>query len=124
MEFFALYADGEGIRAKFLVHLSDFTASRSQAQNGVDEAFLERSVIAPEDVGHFFANGEDIFGIKVRGFRSIRKFLSTPRALRALRTFNLTHMTAAGTPIRRAIASAWRTCCWERERLTLVGVEP
>ncbi len=92
MEFFALYADGEGIRAKFLVHLSDFTASRSQAQDQVDEAFLERCVIAPEDVGYFFPNGEDIFGIKVRGFRSIGKFLSKPRVLRAIRAFNLTHM--------------------------------
>jgi hypothetical protein len=92
MEFFALYADGEGIRAKFLVHLSDFAASRSQAEKGVDEAFLERSVITPEDVGYFFPRGDDIFGIKVRGFRSIGKFMSTRRVLRAIRAFNLTHM--------------------------------
>ena len=92
MEFFALYADGKGIRAKFLVHLSDFTAAHSQAPNQVDEAFLERCVIAPEDVGYFFPNGEDIFGIKVRGFRSIGQFLSKPRILRAIRAFNLTHM--------------------------------
>ena len=52
----------------------------------------ERAVAAPDDVGYFFPNGEDIFGIKIRGFRSIGKFLSTPRALRAIRTFNLTHM--------------------------------
>jgi hypothetical protein len=44
------------------------------------------------DHGHFFPNGEDIFGVSVRGFRSIKKFLSTPRALRAIRNFNLTHM--------------------------------
>lgn len=92
MELFALYADGEGIRAKFLVHLSDFTAARSTAQNQVDEPFLERSVSAPEDVSYFFPNGEDIFGIKVRGIRSIRKFLGLPRVLRAIRAFNLTHM--------------------------------
>ena len=35
---------------------------------------------------------QDIFGIKVRGFRSIGKFLATRRALRAIRAFNLTHM--------------------------------
>ncbi len=92
MELFALYADGERIRAKFLVHLSDFTAARSKAQNQVDEAFLERSVGAPEDVSYFFPNGEDIFGIRVRGFESIRGFLANRRALRAIRNFNLTHM--------------------------------
>ncbi len=92
MELFALYADGEGIRAKFLVHLSDFTARDSRAENQVNESFLERSVSAPEDVSYFFPNGEDIFGIRVRGIRSIAKFLSNRRVLRAIRTFNLTHM--------------------------------
>lgn len=92
MELFALYADGDSIRAKFLVHLSDFTARNSRAQNQVDESFLEKSVSAPEDVSYFFPNGEDIFGIKVRGIRSIRKFLANRRVLRAIRAFNLTHM--------------------------------
>ena len=92
MELFALYADGEGIRANFLVHLSDFTADHSLDQGQVDESFLEHCVSTPEDVGYFFPRGEDIFGVKVRGFRSIRKFLATRRALRAIRAFNLTHM--------------------------------
>jgi hypothetical protein len=92
MELFALYADGEGIRANFLVHLSDFTKDHSLAQDQVDEAFLEHCVAAPEDVGCFFPRGQDILGIKVRGFRSIGKFLKTRRALRAIRAFNLTHM--------------------------------
>jgi len=92
MELFALYADGDGIRASFLVHLSDFTTDHSLVPDQVDEAFLERCVLAPEDVGCFFPRGEDIFGIKVRGIRSIRKFLGTRRALRAIRAFNLTHM--------------------------------
>ena len=92
MEFFALYADGEGIRANFLVHLSDFTTDHSLGQDRLDEAFLERCVATPEDVGYFFPRGQDIFGIKVRGFRSIGKFLATRRALRAIRAFNLTHM--------------------------------
>jgi hypothetical protein len=92
MELFALYADGAGIRAKFLVHLSDFTTDHSLGQGEVDEAFLERCVAAPDDVGWFFPRGEDIFGIKVRGFRSIARFLATRRALRAIRAFNLTHM--------------------------------
>jgi hypothetical protein len=92
MELFALYADGEGIRANFLVHLSDFTADRSLEREQVDEAFLERCVRAPEDVSCFFPRGQDIFGVRVRGFASIRKFMGTRRALRAVRHFNLTHM--------------------------------
>jgi hypothetical protein len=92
MELFALYPDGEGIRANFLVHLSDFTTDHSRDQGQVDESFLERSVATPEDFGCFFPRGDDIFGIKVRGLRSINKFLAKPRVLRAIRAFNLTHM--------------------------------
>ncbi|TWT10185.1 hypothetical protein [Reyranella sp. CPCC 100927] len=92
MELFSLYADGEGIRALFLVHLSDCTTDRSRDQGQVDDAFLERCVKTPEDVGYFFPRGADIFGIRVRGFSSIGKFLATRRALRAIRAFNLTHM--------------------------------
>ena len=92
MELFALYADGEGIRANFLVHLSDFTTDHSVDQGKVDESFLERCVATPEDVGCFFPRGADIFGVKVRGFDSIAKFMADPRGLRAIRAFNLTHM--------------------------------
>ena len=92
MELFTLYADGEGIRARFIVHLSDFTTDRSLAQDEVDGVFLENCVTRPEDVGVFFPRGADIFGINVRGSASIRKFLTTRRAVRAIRTFNLTHM--------------------------------
>ncbi|WBY07611.1 hypothetical protein PIB19_20240 [Sphingomonas sp. 7/4-4] len=92
MELFTLYADGEGIRARFIVHLSDFTADRSLAQEQVDESFLEHCVTTPEDIGCFFPRGADIFGINVRGAASIRKFLATRQAVRAIRRFNLTHM--------------------------------
>jgi hypothetical protein len=92
MELFSLYADGEGIRALFLVHLSDFTTDHSPDQGKLDETFLERCVMTAEDIGYFFPRGEDIFGIKVRGFSSIGKFLTARRALRAIRAFNLTHM--------------------------------
>jgi len=91
MELFSLYPDGEGIRALFLVHLSDFTTDRSRDHGQVDDAFLERRVVTPEDVSYFFPRGEDIF-VKVRGFSSIGKFLAKRRALRAIRAFNLTHM--------------------------------
>jgi len=92
MELFALNADGDDIRARFLVHLSDFTKDHSLDQGQVDESRLERCVATPEDVGWFFPRGEDIFGVKVRGIRSIRKFIATPRARRAIRAFNLAHM--------------------------------
>ncbi|MBB3589917.1 hypothetical protein FHX08_000261 [Rhizobium sp. BK529] len=92
MELFSLYADGEDIRALFLVHLSDFTTDHSLDDGQVDEDFLEHCVLAPEDVSYVFPRGEDIFGVKIRGFSSIGKFLATPRALQAIRAFNLTHM--------------------------------
>jgi hypothetical protein len=92
MELFTLYAEGEGLRARFIVHLSDFTTDGSATPAQLDLAFLEQSVTTPEDVGYLFPRGEDIFIVNVRGSPSIRKFLATPRALRAIRTFNLTHM--------------------------------
>jgi hypothetical protein len=92
MELFALYPDGEGIRSNFLVHLSDFTTDHSVDQGQLDQSFLESCVPTPEDVGWFFPRGQDIFGIKVRGFGAIKKFMAKPRIRRAIRTFNLTHM--------------------------------
>jgi hypothetical protein len=92
MELFTLYAEGEDVRARFIVHLSDFTVDRSATPGRVDEPFLEQSVATPEDVGYFLAHGADTFGVTVRGSVSIRQFLANPRTLRAIRTFNLTHM--------------------------------
>jgi hypothetical protein len=92
MELFALFADGDGIRSNFLVHLSDFTRDHSLDEHQVDETFLEGCVTTPEDVSYFFPRGDDIFGIRVRGGASIGKFLKTRRVRRAIRAFNLTHM--------------------------------
>lgn len=92
MELFTIYADGEGIRARFLVHLSDFTSDHSPSRDNLDEPFLEQCVETPEDVGYFFPRGENMFGINVRGSASIRKFLAVRQVLRGIRTFNLTHM--------------------------------
>jgi hypothetical protein len=91
MELFTLLPDGDGLRARFIVHLSNFTTDGSPEPDHLDEAFLESCVEKPEDVGHFFWKADTV-GIKARGSASIRKFLATPRALRAIRTFNLTHM--------------------------------
>ncbi len=92
MELFTIYAEGDGIRARFIVHLSDFTTDQSAAQGQLDEAFLEQCATTPEDIGHSFPRGEDMLIITVRGSASTRKILANDRALRGIRTFNLTHM--------------------------------
>lgn len=92
MELFTLYADGDDIRARFILHLSDFTTDGSPVPDQLDEALVEGCVAAAEDAGWFFPQGADIFGIKVRGAASIRAFIASPTGLRAIRRFNLTHM--------------------------------
>ena len=91
MELFTLLPDGEDLRARVILHLSDFTTGGSPEPDHLDHALIESCVARPEDVGHFLWKA-DTFGIKVRGSASIRKFLSDPHALRAIRRFNLTHM--------------------------------
>jgi hypothetical protein len=91
MELFTLLPDGDDLRARFIVHLSDFTTDGSPEPDHLNEALLEQCVERPEDVSHFFWKA-DTLGIKVRGSASIRKMLVTPRVLRAIRRFNLTHM--------------------------------
>jgi hypothetical protein len=91
MELFALMPDRGGIRARIILHLSDFTTDGSPEPDQLDHALLEDCVERPEDVGHFLWKA-DTFGAKVRGAASIRKFLATPFAARAIRRFNLTHM--------------------------------
>ena len=91
MELFTLLANGEDLRSRFIVHLSDFTIDGSNAPDRLDEALLEQCVERPQDVSYFLWK-TDILGIKVRTSASIRKFLADPRALRAIRSFNLTHM--------------------------------
>ena len=91
MELFTPLPDGDGLRARFIVHLSDFTTDGSLLQDQLDQPFLESCVTRSEDVSHFFWKA-DTFGIRVGGSASIRKFLAKPRALRAIRRFNLTHM--------------------------------
>jgi hypothetical protein len=91
MELFTLLPDGEDLRARFILQLSDFTTNGSPEPDHLDQAFLEQCVAKPEDVSHFFWKANTL-GVKVRGSASIRKFLANPRALRAIRRFNLTHM--------------------------------
>jgi hypothetical protein len=91
MELFALHADGDDLRARVILHLSDFTHDASPEPDHLDHALLEQCVARPEDVTHFLWKA-DTFGAKIRGAASIRAFLAHPHALRAIRRFNLTHM--------------------------------
>jgi len=92
MELFTIYADGAGVRGRFILHLSDFTSDGSLTPEQLDEHLVEQGALEPEDVGWFFPNGADMFGIKVRGAASLHKMLASPHLLRAIRRFNLTHM--------------------------------
>lgn len=91
MELFALQPDGDGLRARFILHLSDFTRDGSTEPEQLDHDLLEILAEQPQDVSHFLWK-DDTFGVRVRGVGSIRKFLADPRALRAIRRFNLTQM--------------------------------
>jgi hypothetical protein len=92
MELFTLLPDRAGLRSRFILHLADFTTDGSPEPGHLDHAFLESCVASPGDVSHHFWNKNDILVVKVRGGASIRQFLANPRALRAIRNFNLTHL--------------------------------
>ena len=92
MELFTLLPDGEALRARFILHLSDFTSDGSPDPDHLDHAFLESRVERPEDVSHAFWRRPEILIVKIRTAASIRAFIADPRALRAIRRFNLTHM--------------------------------
>jgi len=84
---------GEGLKARFILHLSDFTADGSVDPDLVDTDLLETMVERPQDVSHaVWRNGREILIAKVRTAASIRAFLTHPHGLRAVRNFNLTHM--------------------------------
>jgi hypothetical protein len=91
MELFALHPDGDDVRARIILHLSDFTSDGSPEPDHLDRALLESCVDEPDNLTHFLWKA-DTFGVKVRGSASIRAFLAHPHALRAVRRFNLTHM--------------------------------
>lgn len=82
----------DNLRSRFILHLSDFTTDGSDDLESLDKAFFEQCVGRPEDVSHAFWRTNGILIVKVRGGASIREFIANPRALRAIRNFNLTHM--------------------------------
>ena len=74
MELFALHADGDDLRARVILHLSDFTHDASPEPDHLDHALLAQCAGRPEDVTHFLWKA-DTFGAKIRGAASIRAFL-------------------------------------------------
>jgi len=93
MELFALHADGDALRARFILHLSDFTIDGSSEPEQLDTGLLESCARRPEDVTYaIWRNARGILIAKVRGGASIRQFIAHPHTLRAIRSFNLTHM--------------------------------
>jgi len=93
MELFALHADGEGLRSRFILHLSDFASGGSPEPEQLDTDLLESCALRPEDMSYaIWRDGKSILITKVRGAPSIRHFIEHPHALRAIRNFNLTHM--------------------------------
>ncbi|MBW0006307.1 MAG: hypothetical protein JO335_01205 [Sphingomonas sp.] len=92
MELFTLLPDEDGLRARIIVHLSDFTTDGSADPDQLDEDFLESCVDRPQNVSHAFWRTNGILIVKIRGATSIRTFLGNDRALRNVRNFNLTHM--------------------------------
>jgi hypothetical protein len=91
MELFTLLPDRDGLRARIILHLSDFTSDGSSEPDQLDLALLEQCVQRPEDITYFHWK-RNTFGAKVRGASSIRKFLADPYGLRAIRHFNLSHL--------------------------------
>ena len=92
MELFTLLPDGEELRSRFILHLSDFSTDGSPEPDHLDHALLEHCVERAEDVTHAFWRTPGILIVKVRGAASIREFIANPQTLRAVRNFNLTHM--------------------------------
>ena len=82
---------GEGVRARIILHLSDFTADGSPEPDHLDTDLLESCADDGSNLTHFYWKA-DTFGVKVRSAASIRAFLAHPHGLRAIRRFNLTHM--------------------------------
>ena len=94
MELFALHPEGsDGLRARFILHLSDFTSGGSPEPEHLDVDLLEGCIERREDMDHsIWRNGKGILIARVRGAAAIRAFLAHPHGQRAIRRFNLTHM--------------------------------
>jgi hypothetical protein len=85
--------DGEALRARIILHLSDFTTDGSAEPDRLDTDLLESCAGSAEDLTYaIWRNGKGILIAKVRGAATIQHFVAHPHGLRAIRRFNLTHM--------------------------------
>ena len=76
MELFTLLADQDGLRSRFILHLSDFTVDGSSDPDRLGTEFLESCATRPEDVSYaIWRNGKGILIGKIRGSASIRRFI-------------------------------------------------
>jgi hypothetical protein len=93
MELFTLLPDGDKLRSRIILHLSDFTVDGSSDPEQLDTDLLDSCALRPEEMSYaIWRNGKGILIAKVRGAASIARFLAHPHGLRAIRNFNLTHM--------------------------------
>jgi hypothetical protein len=101
MELFTLLPDGcpeqgrrgDGLRSRFILHLSDFTKDGSPEPEQLDTDLLESCALRPEDMSYaIWRDGKSILIAKVGSAASIRRFIKHPHGVRAIRNFNLTHM--------------------------------
>jgi hypothetical protein len=93
MELFTLLPDGEGLRSRIILHLSDFTHDGSSEPEQLDTDLLESCAARQKDMSYsIWRDSRGILIAKVRGAASIRHFIQHPHGLRAIRNFNLTHM--------------------------------
>ena len=84
--------DGDGLRARFILHLSDFTADGSPEPDQLDPALLESCVERPEDVSHSSGATQGHPHRQGPRRRLDPPLPRPPARARAIRNFNLTHM--------------------------------
>ena len=93
MELFTLLPEGDGLRSRIILHLSDFTHDGSSEPDQLDTDLLESCAVRREDMSYaIWRDSRGILIAKDRGAASIRQFIQHPHGLRAIRNFNLTHM--------------------------------
>src|SRR6476619_4978612 len=62
MELFALHPDGDDVRARIILHVSNFTVDGSPEPGRLDQALIDSCVERPEDVSYFLWKA-DTFGV-------------------------------------------------------------
>jgi hypothetical protein len=101
-EVFAAFQEGRDVTALFMLPISDFTTDGTSNIKRLDGDFLARfsTKSAPVEIEDFQyrAGGADQFRLWIPSARSIVKFMTTRRAVRAVRYFNLNLMRKGANP--------------------------